>query len=92
MSCCKDASRVDAEHVLDDNNKFLNILQISLLGIASVGGCDAVIRVGLPTCRNANTLHVDGNSKRIRVWIVQPSLLFNCLGLCIVAMERKNDR
>lgn len=92
MSCCKYASRVDAEHVLDDNDKFLHILQVSLLGIAGVSGCDAVIRVGLPTCRNANALHVDGNSEWIRVWVVKPGLLFDSLGFCIVAMERKNDR
>ena len=92
MSCRKDASRVDAEHVLDDWDKFLHILQVSLLSIASVGGSDTVIRVRLPTGRNADTLHVDCNSKRISVWVVEPGLLFNSLGLCVVAMERENDR
>ena len=92
MSCRKDASRVDAEHVLDDWDKFLHILQVSLLSIACVSGSNTVIWVRLPACRNTNTLHVDGNSKRIGVWVVKPGLLFNSLGLCIVSMERENDR
>lgn len=92
MACCKDASRVDAEHVFNDWDKLLDILQISLLSIASCSSSDTVIRIRLPTCRNANTLHVDGNSKWIRVWVVEPSLLLNGLRLGIIAMERENDR
>lgn len=92
MSCCKDASRVNAEHILDDWDKFLHILQVPLLSIAGVSGSDTVVRVRLPTCRNSNTLHVDGNSERICVGVVKPGLLFDSLGLCIVPMERKNDR
>ena len=92
MAKCKDASRVDAEHILNDRDEFLHILQVSLLRIAGIGGSDTVIRIGLPACRNADTLHVDGNSEWIRVWVVDSGLLFDSLGLCIVAMEREDDR
>jgi len=92
VACCKDASRVDAEHALDDCDKFLYINQISLLSIGSSGSSNTVVRVRLQTCRNANALHVDGNSERICVWIVEPGLLLDSLGLSIVAMEREYDR
>jgi hypothetical protein len=92
VACCEDASRVDAKHVLDDWDKFLHVLQVSLLHVRSSRGSATVIRVRLPTCRNANTLHIDGNSERIYVWVVEPSLLLNGLGLCIVAVECENDR
>jgi hypothetical protein len=92
VACCKDASRVDAEHVLDDRDEFLHILQVSLRSIGSSRSGTAVIRIRLPTCRSANTLHVDGNSERVRVWIIKPGLLLNGLGLGIVTMEGEDDR
>lgn len=92
MAKCKDASRVDAEHVLDDWDKLLHILQVSLWGICRICCGTAVVRVRFPTCRSTDTLHVDGNSEWIGVWVVDPGLLLNGLRLCIVAMEREDDR
>jgi hypothetical protein len=88
----KDASGIDTEHALYDCDKLLHVDQVPLLLISRSCSSDAVIWVRLPTCRSADTLHVDGDGERIGACVVQPGLPLNILGRPLIAMEREDDR
>jgi hypothetical protein len=92
VTCCKNASRVDTEHVLNLRDQLLHVIDISLLVVGGTCARSAVARVRLISRRRTRTLHIDSDGVRICSRIIEPSLRLNGFSRCPISMECKDDR
>jgi hypothetical protein len=92
VTCCKNATRVDTEHVLNLRDQLLHVVNVSLLVVGGSCARSAVVRVRLISSRRTRTLHIDGDGVRICCRIIEPSLRLNGFSRCPISMECKDDR